>query len=60
MPGLSKMAEDCSRPEATPEDEAGKIHNGMSVSLDDEANPGFDDNESRMTVETFLSTLDHG
>jgi len=36
MPGLSKMADELSRPEATPE-KIGKIHNGVSISLDDES-----------------------
>ena len=35
MPGLSKRADELSRPEATPE-ENGRIHNGMSISLSDE------------------------
>ena len=32
MPGVSKKADDLSRPEQTPE-EAGRIHNGASVEL---------------------------
>lgn len=33
-PGIGKKADELSRPEATPEEEVGKIHNGLSVSLD--------------------------
>ena len=35
MPGLSKRAEDMARPEATRET-LGRIHNGVSVELDDQ------------------------
>ena len=35
MPGLSLKADEMSRPEATPE-EIGKIHNGVSMNLDDD------------------------
>jgi len=35
MPGLSKKADEMTRPEATPEN-IGRIHNGVSVELSDD------------------------
>ena len=45
MPGVSKKAEELSRPEATPED-VGRIHNGVSVSLEDEADMFTEETET--------------